>query len=321
MRKKKTSANLKFIESFTGDFLKSIPVVFLLLSLGLSVMAETNDLTPGPSAVVVVNELGWAGTKEDPAHEWIELLNNTEREIDLTGWTIRFRGRKEKAYGRVKLGGKIAPKGFYLLERISDDAVRGVTADKIYDEEGKLPLSDKGEEIELLDDKGDLIDTANFEKKTSGWPAGNDNPPASMERVDPKKGDVQGNWRTNRGGYTNGTAGLQATPGEVNESHLLSKEKVGFKKKLRKGEVFSFTVKKPEGENTELKALLFKPSQRKVAGVAGSFEKKALREGEIKGKGVYYVTFDTSNVEPGEYDIFLTNGNRVYFSEKIEVTG
>lgn len=37
---------------------------------------------------VVINELAWAGSSSSSSDEWIELLNTTAEDIDLTGWQI-----------------------------------------------------------------------------------------------------------------------------------------------------------------------------------------------------------------------------------------
>ena len=40
------------------------------------------------SMEVVINELMWMGSTVSSSDEWIELRNNTNQAIDLTGWLI-----------------------------------------------------------------------------------------------------------------------------------------------------------------------------------------------------------------------------------------
>lgn len=325
MRKIKTSPNLKFIESFTGDFLKSIPVVFLLLFLGLSVMAETNDLTPGPFALVVVNELAWAGTGASPDHEWIELVNNTDKEIDLSGWTLRWRSEDKGKWKTVKLRGTILPRDFYLLERISDDTVSNVSADLIYDRENQheLTLSDERALVQLLDRAGSVVDTVNSGQTGQGWPAGSTKPVSSMERTDPTKADTGNNWDSNQGRITAGVDShgheLRGTPSKVNENFLLGRELRSHPRKMREGKVLSALVRKPDGETNNFDSLLAK-SAKVAAGGAGSLVKTdALSEGNSQALDKYHVVFDTSKVEPGKYRIFLVVDNEVIFQQYVEV--
>ena len=37
---------------------------------------------------IVISEVAWMGTTNSTADEWIELLNTTATDIDLSGWTL-----------------------------------------------------------------------------------------------------------------------------------------------------------------------------------------------------------------------------------------
>ncbi|MCK4600420.1 lamin tail domain-containing protein [Candidatus Bipolaricaulota bacterium] len=37
---------------------------------------------------VVINEVAWGGSREDPTGEWIELFNSTDHAISLEGWCL-----------------------------------------------------------------------------------------------------------------------------------------------------------------------------------------------------------------------------------------
>ncbi len=125
--------------------------------------------------------------------------------IDMSWWVAG----KDKNAGR----------GFYVLERKSDDTVRDVAADLIYD----APLPDDGAVIELVNADGAVVDTANA-GSSSGWVAGNLHTKATMERTDPLGPDTSANWHTNPGILVYGTdsAGdrLAATAGKPNSPEL-----------------------------------------------------------------------------------------------------
>lgn len=141
---------------------------------------------------IVINEIAWSGTPASPAHEWIELYNNTDKAIDLTDWKLVA----QRSGFEIKLRGTLQPRSYYLLEAQSDDTVKDVRADLVY----FSSLKNSGDTVRLFDPAGNLIDTANGDG--GPWPAGTDfqEPQrASMERIDPKTPDADSNWKTNDG--------------------------------------------------------------------------------------------------------------------------
>ena len=192
---------------------------------------------------VILSEIAWAGTSADPADEWIELRNLGDQEVNLEGWTLRWRLAKpetpeDEAWKIVRLHGVLAPAflregprpratagepttwwldlldlrptpDYFLAERISDATVADVPAGVIYDNvpEGQrtLELSDKGEIVELVAPGGCVIDTANAQRRgLGGWAAGDVATRGTMERTDSRQGDVATNWHTNLGLITYG---------------------------------------------------------------------------------------------------------------------
>ncbi|GAJ11830.1 unnamed protein product [marine sediment metagenome] len=133
-----------------------ILVVTLIVTLGsmISIRAEERQ--------VVINEVAWGGTKASPFDEWIELRNNTQHLIDLTGWRLT----SDDGTPVIKLTGIIPAGGFYLLERTDDHTVSDIQADQVY----TGALSNSGECLELLDREGNIVDTANGHG--GSWPAG-----------------------------------------------------------------------------------------------------------------------------------------------------
>jgi len=192
---------------------------------------------------VIISEVAWAGTSADSADEWIELRNLGDEEVNLEGWTLRWRLARPEApedenWKVVHLRGVLAPAflhegarpratagepttwwldlldlrptpDYFLAERISDATVADVPAGVIYDAlpEGQrtLELSDKGEIVELVAPGGCVIDTANAERRgLGGWTAGDVATKGTMERTDSRQSDVATNWHTNLGLITYG---------------------------------------------------------------------------------------------------------------------
>lgn len=130
------------------------------------------DETPRDPGDVVLNEISWAGTENSARDEWIELKNNTDSNIPLVGWAINFPNSSDKHY----IEGTIPANGFFLVELHSDASVPDISADQILP---NVTLQDGGEDIELLDDLGTVIDSIDG---SSGWPAGEANEYRTMER-------------------------------------------------------------------------------------------------------------------------------------------
>ncbi len=158
---------------------------------------------------IVINEVAWSGTAASSTDEWIELRNNSSRDIDLRGWTLSWAdGEVIIHLGEVKDDTKevrtsvISARGFYLLERTDDDSVSDIKADLIY----TGALRNGGETLVLKDPNGNVIDTANG--NGGEWPAGSDAqgqvPRASMERIDPMTSDSDSLWASNDGVIRNG---------------------------------------------------------------------------------------------------------------------
>jgi hypothetical protein len=89
------------------------------------------------SSDVVINE--FLPDPPDGEEEWIELYNNTQKEIDLTGWYL-----EEGSGAQTFLSGKILPREFFVVEKI------------------KGYLNNSGDIIFLKDKTGKIIDKVTY---------------------------------------------------------------------------------------------------------------------------------------------------------------
>jgi hypothetical protein len=192
---------------------------------------------------VIISEVAWAGTGASPDEQWIELRNLSDRLVDLTGWTLRWRVAKpevpgDEAWRELALAGTIDPaerdtellfgpnpedpstwwvdlrgrqarRDFFVLERGSDDTVSGVDAGFVYGagepEDAALALPGQGAILELVSPTGYVVDTANADRDgVGGWAAGDALTTGSMERTDAHAPDSDANWHTNLGIITAG---------------------------------------------------------------------------------------------------------------------
>ncbi|MDO8486116.1 MAG: lamin tail domain-containing protein [Candidatus Staskawiczbacteria bacterium] len=169
-------------------------IIFLFLSYSIKTWALEQFN-------VVINEVAWMGTTVSANDEWIELKNNTDQNVSLSGWTLRAADGAPE----VELTGSIPANGFYLLERTDDNTVPGITADLIY----KGALGNNGEDLWLYDSNNNLIDEVNCSTK---WFAGNNTTKQTMEKMDSLfSGSEPSNWQTSEN--TGGTPKSQNSSG------------------------------------------------------------------------------------------------------------
>lgn len=155
-----------------------ISLIFLGLFLFSRSSLALNNLD------VVINEIAWMGTVESANSEWLELYNNTEINIDLSGWTIVA----QDGTPNILLSGNINAHDYFLLERTSDDILPQITADQIY----TGALGNTGEVLELRDNQNNLIDLVDF---SSSWIAGDNLSKKTMARINPLLTSHISNWQ------------------------------------------------------------------------------------------------------------------------------
>ncbi|MFA5249300.1 MAG: lamin tail domain-containing protein [Candidatus Paceibacterota bacterium] len=134
---------------------------------------------------VVINEIAWMGNGLSASKEWIELYNYANYGINLMNWSLESSDSL-----KIKLTGTIPAKGFYLLERTSDQTLPDIAADQIF--KGAMP--NKGLDIKLYDKNRNLADQIDC---SQGWFSGDNGTKQTMERVSPEnQGNVAANWQT-----------------------------------------------------------------------------------------------------------------------------
>ncbi|MDD4904521.1 MAG: PKD domain-containing protein, partial [Candidatus Bipolaricaulis sp.] len=207
--------------------IRRVVAIMAVLIAARCVLAVAPEATCGP---IRISEVCWGGRPEDPGAEWVELVNTTDDPVDLDGWRLV----SSDGSPDIALSGTIFPvdpaspaRGYFLLERNSDDAVPGVAADLIY----SGALNDRGEILFLYDSAQNLVDTANALPKSSEappWAAGTNAhgvPPCrSMERIAPCLDDAPTAWATCPPIGEDATLGGPGTPRRQNRASNLAPE-------------------------------------------------------------------------------------------------
>lgn len=156
------------------------------------VFTATQSFSEQVESGVVINEIAWMGTVADSSDEWIELYNSGSSEVNLDGWKIKDKTTE------IELSGTIPAEGYYLIE--DNEEATSVIADLL---KSTLSLSNDGEQLILIDEDEEIIDTVNG---IDGWLAGkNDGEKPTMERKTwSSDGAVTESWSDNDGDPKNG---------------------------------------------------------------------------------------------------------------------
>lgn len=174
-------------------------------------------------APLMINEIGWAGTTASDTDEWLEIFNSTyDQSIDLNNFYLRFGSNDHQ----INLSGSIGPRGYYLIERGSDDVISNRTA-RLVDSFGmeanikSFDLGNLGFKLWQKKDGGDvLIEETPIWNKVG-------NPPSSLERVGfSRASDDPTNWKDHLDCDTNCALDRNATttvgtPGMINWASIL----------------------------------------------------------------------------------------------------
>lgn len=175
------------------------------------------------SSPVVINEVAWGGTKNNPENEWIELYNKTKRKIDLSNWLLYSKTDNSL---NIKLSGYIEAEDYYIIERKNTDESDDLMQSSIKDVSVDLGtsfgdgLSNSGEWL-VLSLGSTTIDELPYCYLWCGVSSSR-----TTERIDPfEKGNISSNWASNNSEIINGrnVEGylIYGTPGKRNSLNYL----------------------------------------------------------------------------------------------------
>ena len=149
------------------------------------------------AADVVINEIHYDPPDKTEFSEFIELYNNSNESVDLSGWEFT-----EGVRYQIPNGTTLDPQS-YLVVAQDPSTIRNVFGvDSVGPWDGKLKNS--GERIRLRDGEGQLVDEVDYQRGFP-WPTVGEEPGNSIELINPSlENDIGGNWR--KAGVTGDTA-------------------------------------------------------------------------------------------------------------------
>jgi uncharacterized repeat protein (TIGR01451 family) len=210
---------------------------------------------------------------------------------------------------------------FYILERRHDETISNSQADLIYDisQPYRIELDDAGDVIQLVDNLGEVVDTANaFPFPSDGWPGGDAATHATMERTDPLAADTADNWHTNLGiviwGEDAARNALIATADAPNSSKLdqLWLDPDAPVAKTRAGARLEVGLEVTKQERRAYGWPWVRVTQPQLvasAGGGGAVEQGAgFTFSGRYSNDVYWLGIDTAKLLPGRYNVWIVYG-------------
>ena len=155
---------------------------------------------------VVINEINYNSSPQFDTEDWIELYNNSKKEVDLHGWIIRDSDDAHKFS---------FPPGFILQGEAYIVIARDSTAFRKYLTEdidilGNLPfaLNNSGDEVRLFDNNNTLIDSVSYDDEDP-WPIECDGTGKTLSLIN-------ADMENSRASSWKSSIGL-GTPGKIND--------------------------------------------------------------------------------------------------------
>lgn len=146
---------------------------------GVSLFAHfvTDSLVDSP---VVINEIQYHASDDIPSEDWVELVNTSLNEVDLSGWTLSD-GDPANVF-TVASGVSMEPGGYVVLcqDQVGFDAAYPIIPCQ---GEWTFGLSASGETIYLRDAFGTLVDSVAFDD-SDPWPVAADGAGPTLELID-----------------------------------------------------------------------------------------------------------------------------------------
>jgi len=168
--------------------------ILLISALGAIILAPSQSHAQSASGIYF-NELMWRGSEVSTSDEWIELYNDSDEVVDLSGWRI---SDEVKAETMLEItSGQIAAHDYFLISNNSMAHVFS-TGESILDIEpdivnSAVSLSNEHLKLTLKDTSGEIVDYAgNGEKPFFGEFNGSI---ASMQRTVFEEGTLGANWK------------------------------------------------------------------------------------------------------------------------------
>lgn len=224
--------SLSFVDSISGLFIKELPLtitakpnkgykfigwncdtthnstitIYPTEDMEIIAYFEKNDNEENPQ--IVINEIMYKSPDSKDTKDWIELYNNSDFQIDLSGWIFKDSDDSHKYV--IDSGTIISPDDYLVL--INDKSEFTSNYPFISNFQGSFDFGlGRGDLLRIFNDKDELIDFVKYES-SAPWPADADGKGASLELIHPNlDNNLVASWIA--------SAKELGTPGEKNSRY------------------------------------------------------------------------------------------------------
>lgn len=168
--------------------------VFVVILIFFGIILYFNDLSLASSSTVVINEI-MVGQSGASKNEFIELYNNSNSSVDLTGWKLKKKtqsGSESNLVSSSKFIGHIPAKGYFLIAH--PDYAGAIQADLAYS--GSSYSISSNNTVVLYDSEDNIIDkvgygeASDFESQAATDPANGQSITRAMAGLDTDNNSV-----------------------------------------------------------------------------------------------------------------------------------
>lgn len=239
-----------------------------------------------PRSPIVINEINYNSAEAFDAGDWIELYNYSKETVDVSGW--RF--TDNDGVFIFPDGSGIDGNSYLVLGREPQKFQTLYPESSLFPVAFDFGLSNGGEQILLLDSKGDYIDSLSYDDITP-WPSMADGQGASLELNSPYSDNSKAwNWSASIDSGSPGAFNGLKNPVSNQAADLITSQP----------QLSSFPNPFKESTRIMLSTLEAGPLQIKVFNMMG-MEVASLFEGRLE-PGTHYFDWDAdSNMPSGVY--------------------
>ncbi len=165
---------------------------------------------------IVINEIMYKAAKDRDTDDWIELLNASDEDIDLSNWVLKD---DDDSHSFIIPEGTMINQGEYLVLVVSSEQFSQFHSD-IENFIGEINYGfGKSDEVRLFDNKGKLIDSVSYTNVAPWYPEADGKGP-SLELISPDlDNSLPSSWRVSS--IKGGTPGRPNSTTSV-KSHLMN---------------------------------------------------------------------------------------------------
>ena len=192
----------KFVKWQMGPLVSNSPTIDYNMAEARTFQAFF-ETARSSDAIIVINEINYNSSQSKDTKDWVELYNAGISTVNLKNWVLSDGGPET---GFVFPSDYAFSPGMYLVVCREAAAFRQFCPE-VANVTGDLGfgLSSSGDDINLYDPEGNLVDFVSF-SPDAPWPSGANGTGASIELTDPFADNNSGvNWKSGANGGTPGS--------------------------------------------------------------------------------------------------------------------